>query len=103
MVGWRHYYRINITNVDYVNNTASIYYRDSIWQSEADSGELTNYAEVSFTITEEGMQFSPFHVVTGKGIFAREQDVYLFLKKDNMYFSSNGSGYSNVQWSRYVE
>lgn len=98
-----HYYRINITNVDYVNNTASIYYRDSIWQSEADSGELTNYAEVSFTITEEGMQFSPFHVVTGKGIFAREQDVYLFLKKDNMYFSSNGSGYSNVQWSRYVE
>jgi len=98
-----HYYRINITNVDYVNNTASIYYRDSIWQSEADSGELTNYAEVSFTITEEGMQFSPFHVVTGKGIFAREQDVYLFLKKDNMYFSSNGSGYSRVQWSRYIE
>ena len=71
----------NITNVDYANNTASIYYRDSIWQSEADSGELTNYAEVSFTITDEGMRFSPFHVVTGKGIFAREQEVYLFLKK----------------------
>lgn len=98
-----HYYRVNITNVDYANNTASIYYRDSIWQSEADSGELTNYAEVSFTITDEGMRFSPFHVVTGKGIFAREQEVYLFLKKDNMYFSSNGSGYSRVQWARYVE
>ena len=98
-----HYYRINISNVDYVNNTASIYYKDSSWQGTADSGELTNYAEVSFSITDEGMQFSPFHVVSGKGIFTTEQDVYLFLKKDNMYFSSDGSGYSKVQWSRYVE
>lgn len=98
-----HYYRINITNVDYTKNVATIYYKDSIWQQEADSGELTNYTEVSFETTDEGMRFSPFHVVNGKGIFETEQDVYLFLKKDNMYFSSNGSGYSRVQWARNIE
>lgn len=96
-----HYYRIKISDIDYTNNTALIYYKDSVWQAEADSGELTDYVQVNFTITDEGMSFSPFHTVT-PGWYTIEQDVYLLLKKDNMYVSENGSNYSPVAWTRYV-
>lgn len=99
---YTHYYRINISNVDYTNNTAFIYYKDSSWQSEADNGELQNYIQVSFTITDDGMSFSPFHVVSHGVMYTTKQDVYLLLKKDNMYVSDDGLNYRPVTWSRYV-
>lgn len=89
---YTHFYRINISNIDYINNTALIYYKDSSSSIEADSGELINYVQVNFTITDEGMYFNPFHNVI-HGVYTYEHDVYLLLKKDTMYISIDGSNY----------
>lgn len=97
-----HYFRINISSVDYINNTAIIDYRDSNWQGNADSGELTNQVQVDYSITDEGMRFSPFHVENGSGLRKYEIDVYLLLKNDTMYVSNNGSTYSPVAFPRYA-
>lgn len=97
-----HYFRINISNVDYVNNTATIDYKDSSWQGSADSGEMTNQVQVDYSITDEGMRFSPFHVESGSGLMKYESDVYLLLKNDTMYVSSDGSTYSPVAFPRYA-
>ena len=97
-----HYYRINISDIDYANNTALIYYKDSSFQAEADSGDLTDCVRVYFTITDEGMRFSPIHHTISVG-YTTEHDVYLLLKKDTMYVSNDGSNYTPVTEPRYAE
>lgn len=96
-----HFYRINISDVDYVNNSAIIHYNVAWWRYISDSEELTDSARVSFTITDEGMSFSSFPAVLYDWKTPEEQIVYLLLKKDTMYVSGDGWSFSPVQYSRY--
>ena len=94
------YVKIYIDDMDYVNNTATIYsYRSSF----GDKDGFDQSETVSFSITDEGMEFSPLFL-PGDGIFTSDYEIVLLLKKDNMYWRMADEGYYQcVSYKREIE
>lgn len=84
---YTYYIKLNITDVNYSNNTATIYSNGRLFQEQSDRDGFDQSETVSFSITDEGMEFSPLSVPGEK------YKIVLLLKKDNMYWTKEDDGY----------
>lgn len=97
------YVRIFIDDMDYVNNTATIYSYKSSVSGIVDDGGFNQSETVNFSITEEGMKFSPLFL-PGDGIFVKDKEIVLLLTKDNMYWTmADEELYTCVSYKREAD
>lgn len=99
-----YYIKIYIDDINYENNTATIYSTASPFQVTADRGKFKNGETVTFTFTEDGMEFSAFSSPD------KHYNIIILLAKDNMYYKFSSitsirptefTGFAPVQWYRY--
>lgn len=94
---YTYYIKLNITDVDYSNNTATIYSNGRLFQTQSDSDGFDQSETVSFSITDNGMEFSPLSVP------GKKYKIILLLKKDNMYWAEEDDGYfTRVSFKREI-